>query len=447
MNFEQIRLVYFKEMRDTLRDKRTIRFMILVPVVFYPLMSFGVSGLAINMAKKQQSKAAPVLVVGESPAVREALGAAEGKVKLVTTDEFEAAMGALDPREFSAARQHLDAWRSDPHAGLSDSDRAAFYYSAIKGKAADCVLEIPAGYQAAQPGESLQFTIYFDEQEFRSDAAQSKVVSALREYRDTVSVALLTASGLTDAGARRALSPFAIESTDVAPAEKKTGFFLALMLPYMIVLMVMLGAMYPAIDLTAGEKERGTLETILASAAGRTEVTAGKFLCVFTAAMVTVILGAASMTVTSGMGLMQMGDTATEAASSGFTFSINPVSLFVVVLMMIPAAVLFSAGLLAISIMARSYKEAQSYISPLMFVVIIPSLVAFMPGIELNAGLAWVPVSNIALAVRTALLTAKGEAFPWGLLGLVFVATCLYAGVALFLVRQMFNKESVLFRT
>jgi sodium transport system permease protein len=117
------------------------------------------------------------------------------------------------------------------------------------------------------------------------------------------------------------------------------------------------------------------------------------------------------------------------------------------VLMMIPAAVLFSAGLLAISIMARSYKEAQSYISPLMFVVIIPSLVAFMPGIELNAGLAWVPVSNIALAVRTALLTAKGEAFPWGMLGMVFVATGIYAGVALFLVRQMFNKESVLFRT
>jgi sodium transport system permease protein len=215
----------------------------------------------------------------------------------------------------------------------------------------------------------------------------------------------------------------------------------------MIVLMVMLGAMYPAIDLTAGEKERGTLETILASAAGRTEVTAGKFLCVFTAAMVTVILGAASMTVTSSLGLLQIGDAAREAHAQGFAFSINPLSLLVVVLMMIPAAVLFSAGLLAIAIMARSYKEAQSYVSPLMFVVIIPSLVAFMPGIELNAALAWMPVSNIALAVRTALLTAKGEAFPWGLLALVFVATGVYAACALYLVRQMFNKESVLFRT
>jgi sodium transport system permease protein len=82
-----------------------------------------------------------------------------------------------------------------------------------------------------------------------------------------------------------------------------------------------------------------------------------------------------------------------------------------------------------------------------MFLVILPSMISFMPGIELNAGLAWVPVSNIALGVRAALLTAKGEAFPWGLLGIVFLSTALYAGFALFLVRQMFNKESVLFRT
>lgn len=445
MNFDQIRLVYFKELKDIIRDKRTIRMMILVPVVFYPLMSFGVSGLAVSMARKQHEQAAPVLLVGASDRVNEVLLTAEGKIRLVATDEFEAGVRALDPVEFPAAARHLDAWSRDAHTGLSDSARAAFYYAAIKGKVADCVLELPAGFEAAAPADSQNFMIYYDEQEFRSDAAQTKVLLALRSFRDSLSVTLLTASGMSEAEAQRALSPFAIESTDVAPAEKKTGFFLALMLPYMIVLTIMLGAMYPAIDLTAGEKERGTLETILASAAGRTEVTMGKFLCVFTAAMVTVILGALSMTLTSGFGMMQFNDSAPSAAS--FSLSINPMSLVVVVLMMVPAAVLFSAGLLAIAIMARSYKEAQSYVSPLMFVVILPSMVTFMPGIELNAAFAWVPVSNIALAVRAALLTAKGEAFPWGLLGLVFLATAIYAVFALFLVRQMFNKESVLFRT
>jgi sodium transport system permease protein len=447
MNLNQIRLVYLKEMTDIIRDKRTVRMMILVPVVFYPIMSFGISGLAMNMARREHGQAAPVLVVGGTEAVREVLAGSERKIRLVAQDEFVAGVRALDPVEFKAAATSLEAWSRDPHAGLSDSARTAFYYAAIKGKVANCVLEVPASFHAEAPADSQKFTIYYDEQEFRSDAAQSKVLAALRSYRDSLSVKLLTASGLPEAGARRVLTPFAIESNDVAPAEKKTGFFLALMLPYLIVLTILLGAMYPAIDLTAGEKERGTLETILASAAGRTEVTLGKFLCVFTAAMVTVILGAISMTVTSSFGLMQIGGEEAQAAAGSFQFSVNPLSLFVVVLLMIPTAVLFSAGLLAVAIMARTYKEAQSYISPLMFLVILPSMISFMPGVELNAGLAWVPVSNIALGVRAALLTAKGEAFPWGLLGIVFVATTVYAGFALFLVRQMFNKESVLFRT
>lgn len=447
MNLDQIRLVYLKEMTDIIRDKRTVRMMILMPVVFYPIMSFGVTGLMSSMARKQHEQAAPILVVGGPEKVRQLLLTSERRMRLVSGEEFESGVRALDPVEFRSAALYVDEWNANPHSGLPDSARAAFYYAAIKGKVADCVLEIPEGFQADDPAGSPTMQIYYDEQEFRSDAAQSKVLAALRSYRDSLSVQLLTRSGLSDSGARRVLSPFSIESTDVAPAEKKTGFLLALMLPYLIVLTIMLGAMYPAIDLTAGEKERGTLETILASAAGRTEVTMGKFLCVFTAAMVTVILGAVSMTVTSSFGMMQVGDGAQAAASGGFQFSVNPISLFVVVLLMVPTAVLFSAGLLAIAIMARTYKEAQSYISPLMFLVILPSMISFMPGIELNAGLAWVPVSNIALGVRTALLTAKGEAFPWGLLGLVFVATGVYAAFALFLVRQMFNKESVLFRT
>ncbi len=446
MNFDQIRLVYQKEMRDIIRDKRTIRMMVLVPVIFYPAMSIGVSALAVGMAKRQVEQAAPVLAVGAPQRVQDLLTGSDRKMKLVPQEEFVASVRALDPAEYRAAVDQVDAWERDPHAGLSDSAKAAFYYAAIKGKAADCILEVPAGFDEAAPADSMQFITYFDEQEFRSDAAQSKVAGTLRAYRDSVSVGLLAAAGLSEAGARRALTPFVIEPNDVAPAEKRTGFMLALMLPYMIVLTIMLGAMYPAIDLTAGEKERGTLETILASAAGRTEVTMGKFLCVFTAAMVTVILAAVSMTVTSSFGFSQFGD-APAASSGSFQFSVNPMSLVVVVLLMVPAAVLFSAGLLALSIMARTYKEAQSYVSPMMFVVILPSMISFMPGAELNAAWAWVPISNIALGVRAALLTAKGEAFPWGMLGMVFLATGVYAAFALFLVRQMFNKESVLFRT
>jgi sodium transport system permease protein len=439
-----VKLVYLKEMKDIIRDKRTLRLMILVPVVIYPVMSFGISGMAITMAKKQEARDAPVMIVGESRDIVALLKNPESRLEIVSKSDFARNVRNLDRAEFATALEHIEAWERDSHGGLDDSTRTRFYYSAIKGKAVDCILEIPPGFVASAAVDSIALSIYYDEQEFRSDAAESKVRRVLYEYRDSLTVTLLTEGGVKREQALKALKPFWISPEDVAPAEKKSGFLLAMMLPYMIVLMVMLGAMYPAIDLTAGEKERGTLETILASPAGRLEVTLGKFFCVFTAAIVTVLLGCISMTVSSSFGLVQFNE---SAASGGFNFAVNPEALAVVVLLMIPTAVLFSAVLLAIAVMARSYKEAQSYVSPMMFVVIIPSMISFMPGIELTAALAWVPVSNIALGVRAALLTAKGEVFPWGNLSMVFVATGVYAVFALFLVRQMFNKESVLFRT
>jgi sodium transport system permease protein len=445
MNLRQVKLVYFKEMKDILRDKRTIRLMILVPVIFYPLMSFGISGLAMKAAESEIAKAAPVLLVGEAPELQAALAAESDQVALVTSADFADRMAALNAAEYPAAH-YLDAWRADPYDGLDDSSLASFYYAALKGRVINCVVEVPRGFDPyTSSSDTVHIPMYYDEQEFRSDEAERKVRRILHRWRDTLTVALLEQAGMTESDARYAIKPFWTISNNVAPAEKQTGFLLAMMLPYMIVLTVMLGAMYPAIDLTAGEKERGTLETILASPAGRNEVTLGKFLCVFTAAMVTVLLGATSMIVTSGFGFAQFANQ--EAESAAFVLSVNPASFIVVVILMIPTAVLLSAVLLAIAVMARSFKEAQGYVTPLMFAVIVPSMVAFMPGMELNAALAWVPVSNIALGVKAALLTAKGEGFPWPLFGIVFLSTAVYASFALFMVRQMFNKESVLFRT
>jgi sodium transport system permease protein len=444
MNLRQIRLVYFKEMKDILRDKRTIRLMVLVPVVFYPLMSIGLSSLVVKMARTQGAKASAVLFVGQAPEMRAAFEAATDQVQVLGPAEFADKVRLLDPSEHAAAVRDVDTWSADAQSSMADSARRAFYYASIRGKAADCVVEVPPEFDAQGSADSAQIRIYYDEQEFRSDAAESKVRRLLLAWRDSLSIALIEQSGVEAERARRIVKPFVVNSDNVAPAEKQTGFLLAMMLPYMMVLMTMLGAMYPAIDLTAGEKERGTLETILASPAGRLEIAAGKFFCVFTAALATVLLGAASMTVTSSVGFTSMDESTAQAAGG---LSMNPASMGVVVLMMVPTAVLFSAALLALAVMARSYKEAQSYVSPLMFIVIIPSMVAFMPGVELNAALAWVPVSNIALAVRSALLTAKGEGFPWPLYGMVFFSTTVYAAFALFVVRQMFNKESVLFRT
>jgi sodium transport system permease protein len=110
--------------------------------------------------------------------------------------------------------------------------------------------------------------------------------------------------------------------------------------------------------------------------------------------------------------------------------------------LVLPLAVLFAAGLLTISLCARSHKEAQSYVSPLIFVVILPAIGAVLPGVELNAKLALVPILNVALVSKE---MVAGQ-FPAGMIALIFGSTCLYAAAALALAVRMFNRESVLFR-
>ena len=127
MNLRQVKLVYFKEMKDIIRDKRTLRLMILVPVVFYPLMSFGITGVAMSMAKKQSAREASVLMVGLAPDIREQLQASEHRLKLLSTGDFVEAVRALDPDEYAAAVAHVDLWHSDPYDGLNDSTRTKFY--------------------------------------------------------------------------------------------------------------------------------------------------------------------------------------------------------------------------------------------------------------------------------------------------------------------------------
>jgi sodium transport system permease protein len=112
-------------------------------------------------------------------------------------------------------------------------------------------------------------------------------------------------------------------------------------------------------------------------------------------------------------------------------------------LMVLPVAVLLSAGLLAIALFAKSYKEAQSYISPLILVVIIPAVVALLPGVELNARLALVPVLNTSL-VSKEIITGT---YHWKYMALIFASSCVYAAAAIFLAVKMFQREDVLFRT
>lgn len=403
MKFDRIRAIYRKELIDAVRDRRTIISTLVVPVLMFPLLTFGFGGLAAKAMRKLQQESAKVMILGgtNSPGATAFLRKVEGLTILEGTPD---------------------------------------YIDQINQKKVRAAVELPAGFEGRVDSPSTNIPVvkvYFYTGEIRSQSAMRTVQKALRDYRDQVVVSRLTRHGL----APEAIRPFDVAETNVALPEKVGGSLFGGLIPYMIIFLTFVGALNPAIDLTAGEKERGTMETILASPVSRFDLVAGKFLMVFTASITTAVVSIISFVGTFSMPFIAAREM-TKIGSNPLSFDLNMVGILAVFALVVPLAVMFSAGLLAVALFAKSFKEAQSYISPLMIVVILPAMAAMLPGYELNTRLAFVPILNVSL-VSKEVLTGN---YPWFHIAIVLGSSCLYAGAALAWAASIFKKESVLFR-
>jgi len=404
MRAANVGIVYRKELLDSLRDRRTLISMVVVPILLFPLMTIGFGSLAARQVRRVQQETSTVMLLGEehAPALAAAIRKAEG---------FQVVPPAGD------------------------------YVVRINDKKLRAAVEFAPGFEEklkAGDGPPPTVTIYHYAGEIRSTFALRSLQNILSRYREQLVEQRLSTRGLS----RATLRPFENREQNVASPEKVGGTLFGAIMPYFIIILCLTGAMYPAMDLTAGEKERGTIETILASPVRRTELVAGKFLMVLTASLSTATLSLASFAITFSLPLKTMKEF-TRIGRGGMPFVISAKGAAAVFLMVMPLAVLFSAGLLALSLLARSYKEAQSYVSPLMIVVILPAVAAMLPGVELNTKLALIPILNVSLVSKEIL---SGN-YPWGMIALIFGSSCFYAAVAFFLAVHTFQRESVLFRT
>jgi len=208
-------------------------------------------------------------------------------------------------------------------------------------------------------------------------------------------------------------------------------------LPYIILLLCIQGAMYPAMDLTAGEKERNTIETLLVNPVSRLDIVLGKYVA-------TAIMAMGSALFTLGGQYAYLRWAGDRMVEGGLPFTIDPAALGIGLLLLLPVALIFSALLLAVCIRARSMKEAQSYLGPLMMLVIFPSMANLIPGLKLSIGLAFAPVFNVTLLMRDVLRQDYGD---MGLMALVFAINMVYAALALWTAVRMFSREEVIFRS
>jgi len=230
---------------------------------------------------------------------------------------------------------------------------------------------------------------------------------------------------------------YQIEYKDVASTQEKLGKFVGGFLPYFFIIFGFMGAMYPALDLGAGEKERGTLETILSSPATRLDVVLGKFLVVMLAAITTAFIA---------LGGMYFGIQTFPDIEPWVLEVVNVIlSAKTVILMMsliIPISAFFSALLLGLSIYAKSFKEAQSIVGPLNIAIIFPALIGTLPGIELNAITSLIPILNVSLASKDII---AGTINPWYMVE-VYLSLIVLAGLAIVWCVNWFNRESTIFR-
>ena len=319
---------------------------------------------------------------------------------------------------------------------MRSSARASSSFDKADLKAAVEKKEIAAGVEPiVLPSGVKEVRIYADQTREGSGVAAGKIRTALDLFKENLAKQQLLARGVP----AEVLSPFTVKRVDLAPAKKMAGMFWGSMLGYVVVLLMFSGGMYPAIDLTAGEKERRTLEVLLSAPAGRDEIILAKILATTSAVAITALLSVLSLVVS--LRYADFGKASKVLKPGGMP--LDPSVIALVMLALVPTAIMAASIMVAIALFAKSFKEAQSYLTPLVMAVIFPLIAGMLPGIQLTPALALIPLFNVCQLIK--------EIFQGDFNRLSFAITMasnvVYAGIAFYAAVQVFKSEKVLFRT
>ncbi len=420
MRFHQrIRMIYGKELVDILRDHRTLIAMIVVPIVLYPLLMLGSVQAVSYQAAAMEEETIIVGVVNDDQ--RGSL------LKLIEADRaaLEEQSAALGPGSEEAGNlpRPIDPerLRIEVVGSVDEIDRL------VRERSIHAGIVFDRDVLVDDPAIQNHASTRFDKEDVRSDAVRqrlSDMIDRVSEETRTRRIAELRLPPTFD-------QPFAVTPTDLSSPPSILGQ----VLPLILVLMTITGAIYPAIDLTAGERERGTLESLMACPVPVIDLIVGKFLVVTTVAILGAALNLGSVTAT-----VYFGGFGKMIASGGGRIPIW--TMLFILLSLIPFAVLMSAIMIAVCSFARTFKEAQNYVTPVILAVLIPGGIAALPATRLEGVMLVMPVGNMVLLARDLLLGANASAAA---IIMVLISTTLYAGAAVAVAASVFGRESVVF--
>jgi sodium transport system permease protein len=364
-----ILLTLGKELRETLRDRRTLAVMVLVPLVVYPLLALVSTQVMSQRNQKLEARASKVTVQGTDPAA----------------DDLRQRLDRL-PKLF--ARQAIGS--------AADVDQGRL----------DALVTIGGSAKNGDGGQRVAAEIMLDATRDESRRAETRLSEELEA---------MWPQGCTPR--------FVVSRNDLAPKARLGGYLLSQGLPIMILLMVVMGAFYPAIDVTAGERERGTLETVLVAPIPRLQLLFGKVLAVTILASTSGLLNLGSMTAT----LVQVVNMASPHVDVPVPFARAAATGLVIV----PTAFLLAAVFVAIGSLARGFKEAQNLLVPVYVLFFMPAVLGAVGNLPLSPGFAFVPGLNVSLLARDIALgkasagmtlLVLGATFAWGLAAMAVAA-------------------------
>ncbi len=412
MRWAVIRLIWHRELRDQLRDRRTTFVMVVLPLLIYPLGGFGLTHIALGGHK---TSVVGICGVEHLP---------DGK----GNQPYPALLTADDPPRFKGPEQFLLNVKR-----LPDAERQP-----LDDHVVDLIVVVPADFRARLDdvkGEPAEL-IVLSRPDDASRQAAARLEGALARWRGELRKARLEHKGFPP----QFDEPFLTIDPDQVRREPQRPMdaifnLLTRIFPFVLVLWSLAGALYPAVDLCAGEKERGTMETLLISPASREEIVWGKFLTIWVFSGVTALLNLASMAATSW------------AFSSKFAAGeLNLLSFAWCVVLLLPLSAFFSALCLAVGAYARSTKEGQYYLMPL-FVLTMPLVfLTLAPGVELNPFYSMVPVTGVSLLLQNLIQAGTPDPRLWLYFVPVLVPMVIYSWLALRWAIIQFQREEVLFR-
>lgn len=396
MNTKRMFTLFKRELTDILRDKKTLFMMLVVPIIIYPLLIIGMTFLMSSVMNSQAEKTYLVAFDEEDELA--------AKIADIIENNPDKLSYKLEIVQKSDCKKALEAGNIDIYVSKASDGRISLCYLSAKD---------------------------------RSNTALDALTDAFEIYREELQKERIDEAGLD---ADYLLNPIHYEGEDLSSTEESVGNMIGSIIPFFIVTMILLGALYPSIDVTAGEKERGTLETLLTLPITNFEMIMSKFLAVSCIACASAILnvfsmgGAMAFLVSSSMSLAE--DINLEIHYETFI----PGILFTLVVMVF-FALLVTAVCMCTCVFAKNFKEANNYVTPVMLIFMFGSYAAMIPDLELTAQTAAIPIVNVALLVE-GLFQFQ---YNYGLFAIVLFSNVAYSLLAILILGKIYNSEAVLF--